>query len=164
MGKDGEAPERDQLCRRADGRSYRRRVRWSQAMKDTFLDHLALTCNVVASAALVPVHVRAAYNLRRRDAAFAEGWSEALEAGYESVELMLVAHALRRKDEVVLDPATGEPFDVAFATALLASHRSVKTGVTRGGGRKPRVATAAETDGLLLRKLQEIKRRRDAAA
>ncbi|MDE1468572.1 hypothetical protein [Aurantiacibacter sp. D1-12] len=52
-----------------------------------FLDTLAETSNVTASAKMAGCNPSRAYKLRREDASFRERWNEALLEGYEHLEL-----------------------------------------------------------------------------
>ncbi|RYD63816.1 MAG: hypothetical protein EOP58_10740, partial [Sphingomonadales bacterium] len=70
-----------------EGRKW---VRWTAKMRASFLDHLAATCNVKASAEFIGVDPVSVYALRRRDARFTEAWGEALALGYEMLETLLV--------------------------------------------------------------------------
>jgi hypothetical protein len=67
---------------------------WSKTMRAKFLDHLAATCNVSASAARINRSPDSARDLRRRDGEFARLWGEAIAAGRERLEEELVACAL----------------------------------------------------------------------
>lgn len=95
---------------------------WSERRKADFLDHLAATCDVRASAAVVgmePIHV---YALRRYDPAFAQAWGEALNLGYEMLETQLVGHAMAWGGRALVNGATERtgPIDVDLALRLLA--------------------------------------------
>ncbi|OYY70025.1 MAG: hypothetical protein B7Y47_11065 [Sphingomonas sp. 28-63-12] len=59
----------------------RKWVRWTAKKKAAFLDHLAATCNVKESAAVIGVDPGSVYALRRHDLAFSAAWLDALEAG-----------------------------------------------------------------------------------
>lgn len=67
---------------------------WTEAKRRVFLDHLAATCNVRASAAAAGMGEHSAYALRRRDAGFAEQWQAAVATGYAAIEAMLMARAM----------------------------------------------------------------------
>ncbi len=71
-----------------------RRKSWTKARRARFLDTLAETCNVKASAKAADMCSQAAYQLRKRDADFARGWVSALTAGYEALERRLLERAL----------------------------------------------------------------------
>ncbi|MGB7411125.1 MAG: hypothetical protein WA910_08275 [Sphingopyxis granuli] len=61
---------------------------------ETFLSHLAESCNVTWSAAQAGLVCSTVYRLRARDEAFAAAWQEALTAGYQRLEMGLVQAAL----------------------------------------------------------------------
>jgi hypothetical protein len=68
-----------------------------------FLEHLAATCNVKASARAAGASVYPFYGLRQRDAAFAAAWKEALAAAYDRLEEALVAKALAEVEPMEFD-------------------------------------------------------------
>lgn len=67
---------------------------WTPAKRAAFLEHLATTCNIAASARAVGMAPRGAHALKKRDAAFAADWAGAIEAAYETLEVRLLAYAL----------------------------------------------------------------------
>ncbi|MEG8021326.1 hypothetical protein [Sphingomonas aerolata] len=67
---------------------------WTPAKRAAFLEHLAATCNIAASARAVGMAPRGAHALKKRDAAFAADWAGAIEAAYETLEVRLLAYAL----------------------------------------------------------------------
>ncbi|AGH51125.1 hypothetical protein G432_17035 [Sphingomonas sp. MM-1] len=67
---------------------------WTEAKRETFLAHLAVTANVSASARLVGMGEPGAYKLRRRDADFRAAWKAALEEGLEHLEQVALQRAL----------------------------------------------------------------------
>ena len=94
-----------------------------------FLDKLAETSNVTASAESAGVDPSRAYSLRRSDPEFAAGWRAALIEGYEHLE-METLYRLRNgtgKD----DPK----FDLANALRLLGIHRDSVAGERQTGER-----------------------------
>lgn len=148
------------------GRPRRKRspVRWTNAMRTIFLDRLAATCNIRASAAAVDVTADAAYNERRRNADFAAGWAVALASGYELLELQLVGHALSGGGEAVEngDVAGVGPIDQHLALKLMTFHR----GALRGRHKRavPTIASPEETDRVILAKLAVLATRRNVGA
>lgn len=80
-----------------------------------FLEALAETSNVRASAARAGIPVRTAYKTRRADPAFAARWRKALHEGYDHLEMELLGY--------LRDPQAGPKMDVASALRLLAAHR-----------------------------------------
>ncbi|MES2986880.1 MAG: hypothetical protein V4808_03145 [Pseudomonadota bacterium] len=149
----------------ADGYSAfvgRKWVRWNAGMRASFLDHLAATCNVKASAEYIGVDPVSVYALRRRDAKFADAWGEALALGYEMLETLLVGQALSGDEGAVLSCGAETrmgPVTVDLAMRLLTMHRSAKGKPTRGGP-KAQFATRDETDAFLMKKLAAIEARR----
>ncbi|RYE01828.1 MAG: hypothetical protein EOP61_10160 [Sphingomonadales bacterium] len=140
----------------------RKWVRWTAKMRESFLDHLAATCNVRASAEYIGVDPVSVYVLRRRDAKFAHAWGEALALGYEMLETLLVGHALSGDTGDVLNcgvETQSGPVTVDLAVRLLSAHRNAE-GKPRRGGPKPQFATRDETDAVLMKKLAQIEARR----
>jgi hypothetical protein len=137
-------------------------VRWTKTMRRAFLDRLATSCNVRASAAAIDVTADAAYNERRRNPAFAAEWAVALASGYELLELKLVGHALGGGGETVDDgDAAGlGPIDQQLALKLMTYHRGVAAG--RHKRAVPRIASPEETDRVILAKLAMLATRRRA--
>lgn len=144
----------------------RKRVRWSQKMREEFLDHLAATCNVKASAEAIEVDPISVYHLRRKDDAFAEAWGTALALGYEMLETQLVGHALAGGGREITNGAVAEigPIDTDLALRLLSTHRGHALGKRGKGGPTPHEAKPDETDAAILRKLSAIERSRSRPA
>ena len=82
-----------------------------------FLDELAETSNVTASATKAGCNPSRAYKLRREDAAFRRRWNEALLEGYEHLEM----ETLQRLRFGVGDG--DRKFDLPNALRLLAAHK-----------------------------------------
>jgi len=84
----------------AGGKAGRLQVRkaarggWTPTKRAAFLEHLATTCNIAASARAVGMAPRGAHALKKRDAVFAADWARAIEAAYETLEVRLLAYAL----------------------------------------------------------------------
>ena len=81
-----------------------------------FLEALAETSNVTASADRARVPTATAYKTRREDAAFAVKWRAALREGYDNLEIELLGH--------LRDPQSERKMDVAAAVRLLTAHRA----------------------------------------
>ena len=137
---------------------------WTKARRTAFLCELAMSCNVRRAHAAAEMASGSAYRLRRRDPLFAKQWQEALELGYERLELALVRRALEAVDELVLDegPEPVEKMSVAQAITLLRQHRaSVERGSATGRRSQQReVATQEETDAVLIRRIGMVLRQR----
>lgn len=70
-------------------------ARLNMKIRAHFLDHLAETANVSASARAAGVASSAVYAERRRSPAFREAWALALAEGYARLETDLLAEALQ---------------------------------------------------------------------
>ncbi len=81
-----------------------------------FLQKLAESSNVTASAACAGVATSRAYKTRREDPRFAAAWHDALVEGYQHLEMEVLGH-LRAADP-------DKKFDVANALRLLAAHKA----------------------------------------
>lgn len=80
-----------------------------------FLEALAETSNVKASAIRANVPIRTVYKTRREDAEFAAKWLVALQEGYDHLEMELLGY--------LRNPQPGQKMDTAAALRLLAAHR-----------------------------------------
>ncbi|QWC56936.1 hypothetical protein F7D01_07355 [Erythrobacter sp. 3-20A1M] len=80
-----------------------------------FLEELAHSSSVSASARAANVPVATAYKKRRDDPAFARKWRAALHEGYEHLEMEVLAHLRGNLPD--------RRIDVANAIRLLAAHR-----------------------------------------
>ena len=126
-----------------------------------FLDHLAESSNVTASAKAAGVNPSRAYLVRREDPDFARAWLAALYEGYLHLE-MEVLRRLRDGDQ-----KTGEQdkYDFANAIRLLGAHRD---NAARAQAQQRNVS-AAEVRASIDRKVEAIRqqvqeeRRREAA-
>ncbi|KRA81418.1 hypothetical protein [Altererythrobacter sp. Root672] len=87
----------------------------SSGWRHRFFEALFETSNVTASAKHANVPTRTVYKVRCEDADFAAKWLVALHAGYDSLEMELLAY--------LRDPQPGRKMDVASALRLLAAHR-----------------------------------------
>lgn len=81
-----------------------------------FLQKLAETSNVSASADHVGVATSRAYKVRREDPAFAAAWRAALFEGYQHLEMEVLGYLRAANPD--------RKFDVANALRLLAAHRA----------------------------------------
>ncbi|MEO0462329.1 MAG: hypothetical protein AAF127_04305 [Pseudomonadota bacterium] len=84
-----------------------------------FLEYLAETSNVSASAAHVGEHTSTVYRHRRQNPEFAREWLAALREGYTHLE-MEVLRRMRDGDQRAL---ADEKYDFANAIRLLNAHR-----------------------------------------
>lgn len=107
---------------------------WTPAKRAAFLEHLAATCNIAASARAVGMAPRGAHALKARDAVFAADWARAIEAAYETLEVRLLAYALGDAEGEVEAESEGEADGVVDGDAEAES---------RGAHFDPRVAVQA---------------------
>jgi hypothetical protein len=104
--------------------------RWSDEAETLFLDHLAATANVSASAKACAFSTHALYARRRKDPAFMQRWDVALAQGYAHVEA-LEGFAPDPDTPIIIRDMT-----VKDALSLLGHHRRA----IEGGFRARRIA------------------------
>lgn len=149
------------------GSPQMRKVRkdgWTARARAGFLDHLAATCNIDYSARAMgkdPSSVRA---LRRRDAAFAEAWDDAMETGYASAEAMLLARSIgtQKLDDNVDTaglPVPPDPSEMDTETALRLISLRNKNGQPRNRRKPFKQVSSDEVDALLMKRLRALHRR-----
>jgi len=78
-----------------------RRSRITQKQRETFLDELALTCDVTHSASCAGEWRQRFYELREKDAEFAQLWEEAEAKGISVLEAEMRRRAIDGVDEPV---------------------------------------------------------------
>lgn len=150
---------------------------WTPAKRAAFLEHLAATCNIAASARAVGMAPRGAHALKARDAVFAADWARAIEAAYETLEVRLLAYALgdaegeaeaesegeaeREPDGVVDGDAAAESrgahFDPRVAVQALGFRK--RAGVAAGGagaGTLCKRVSLAELEAVLVARLDAL--------
>lgn len=117
---------------------------WTRARRQLFLDTLAGTCNVRIAIAATGLSVSTAYQLRRRDPAFAELWKEALTIGYERLEEALLQRALEGVNAIEIDAEAPMVLPHAAAGAGeregadgAAAAKAFQPGSGAGAGSKP---------------------------
>jgi len=153
------------------GHGSRRRVRkrrkdgWSKRDERVFLRHFRATCNATASARAAGKGPDGAFELRRRDAAFAASWDQALAEGRLRLHAKLIMFAETNGKPVAIgeDGEPGEPdpadFDADLALKLLRYHQDLTAGRGRRRARGPQVSDEELTAALLCQ-LDALKRRR----
>lgn len=90
---------------------------------DIFLNHLAETSNVKASAAAASVTQTLVYKRRRTDPAFAQAWYAALAEGYDTLEMELLERLRTGRLEDTLEDGTKRKFDIGTAFKCISAHR-----------------------------------------
>ena len=76
---------------------------WTKARRKRFLDVLATTCNVTTATAAAGMKGKSAYDLRKRDPAFAALWQEALAQGYETLEQAVLRGVLEGVNAIEIE-------------------------------------------------------------
>ena len=140
--------------------------------RQRFLDALALTCNVKHSADHAEVSNVTAYYHRRRDAAFAAQWDEALAAGYARLVALVLEHggagealepgdAERAAGAIAAAPRPGDPppFDFERALKVLRFQQLKQVKGPFKESRRPGAATREETNAVLVKALAAAQRR-----
>ena len=140
-------------------------ARLNVKIRTRFLDHLAETANVSASARAAGVGSSAVYAERRRSPAFREAWALALAEGYARLETDLLAEALQMASARTADATLkARAQKHRLAIALLSAHRAS----VKGGASTP-VPTPAKPDlptlkAQLILKLTQMRERVEATA
>lgn len=121
-----------------------RRVKFGVKRRERFLEHLAATCNVTASAEAAGISFSAAYRARMKDPEFRADWQLALEQGYARLEAALLERAARGADRARLagdgaieGPDSPEEIDWDKAIQLLTLHGKRLAGTAKPIGRTP---------------------------
>lgn len=156
--------EEDEIVPGTNRKLHKRRKRhniFGKKRREIFLEHLAATCNVTASAAAAGVAVSTVYANRMRDAGFREQWAAAVEQGYARLEAAAIERASRarpvvRGDKIVEGPDAPEEIDWDKAMELLRHHqRGVAGGKWPGGTLPQRVPIETVTERLI-RKMRAL--------
>lgn len=122
-------------------------ARW----RDHFLEYLAESSNITASATRAHVSTARLYRERRQDPEFARAWLAALSEGY----LLLEMEVLRRLREGDQQTPAGDRYDFANALRLLTAHRESAAHAAA----QQRNVSAAEVRASIDRKVEAIRQR-----
>lgn len=134
---------------------------WTSQKRQTFLDTLAVTCNVNIACAEAAMSRSSVYHLRRRDPEFAELWRQALLMGYDRLEERL----LRRAGAGVNDVEFGggdrpeDPLDPELALNLLRAHRPTVEGKRKRLGGEIHRISREEAKAALAKRLDALEKR-----
>jgi len=120
---------------RAKPDEAKRAGRPDRAQMDVFLDELAASSNVAASARAAGVSTNAMYRERRRNVAFAKRWHEALCEGYARLEAELLSEALVAPNGNVKEATLkSRAQKYRLGLSLLAAHRAAVRGSAAATG------------------------------
>lgn len=123
---------------------------------DVFLDALAESSNVAASARKAGISANAMYRERRRNPGFAARWHAALCEGFARLEAELLSEALIAPTGNVKDATLkSRAQKYRLGLALLAAHRAAVRGGAPAGGAAPKGGAKAK----LIAKLEAIRAR-----
>ena len=176
MAKAGQHIEKGTVvARNRNGDLHLRAVRsdgWSEEEKAQFLDNLAASCNVDASAEAAGHNGQSAKGLRRRDIEFRAQWDDALETGYATLEAMVLEKAQQAMsakrvipDNANANTANGFDDDITFkdAIALLDKHRAMVSRIRQGkeAGNAVKAATAKDSYNEIIVRMRVLKKRLD---
>ena len=141
-----------------------RRKLFTPAMKQTFLEWLAATCNVSLAARKTGIHYRTACRHRGEDPRFAQGWARALSWGTARLRARLIE---TRRQELPIgiegdwDAPEMDDIDPGLALQLLREHGAWLAGERKPGPR-PRVATNEEVRAALVKRIRAVEARQRA--
>ena len=113
-----------------------------------FLELLAQTSNIAASARTANVPLSTVYRMRRNDREFAAKWEHALYEGYTSLEMELLGY--------LRSPEADRKMDVANALRLLTAHRETVAREKARRGKRDRKEVLASLEA----KLEKMRERR----
>lgn len=115
-------------------------ARWSRAIEDAFLENLAQSANVTASAKTAGLaNTALVYRQRQRSEAFRARWAAALAEGYARLEAEMLAEALRPASGHIKDVTLrARQMKIRLAMALLAMHRAAVRGSAPAPLQKPK--------------------------
>jgi hypothetical protein len=170
MAKSMSAGAGQTLYKGNNGKPQVRPVRkdgWTAKKRGEFLDHLAATCNVTASARLVGMGEAGAYRIRRTEPAFADMWKQAIDAGYDRLRAMLVARAMGPMTVEIGETPVPDisAMDTDLALRLIELHGRTVSGIPKKrGGPVPTRATEEETNSALLKRLKILHKRNQKEA
>jgi hypothetical protein len=154
----------------ASGNRRRRQVRkvtaggWTREKRQTFLDMLAVTCNVGLASAEAGMSKGGVYALRRRDPEFAALWRDALLMGYDRLEERLLREAGAGVNDVTFGSgdAPEGPLDRDLALNLLRHHRPTVEGRRKPLGGTIVRASREEAEAALAKRLDALEKRLQA--
>ncbi len=152
-----------------EGKTRLRRCRasWQRITEeqvDIFFASLAETCNVLRSAKAAGFHPSWAHRRRQTDAAFRNGWAQAVREGYAKLELILLERAMIGTPKLVRSSKNGDrimqEYSTSLAVALLKRHADTADAAQY----QPGEDELTEVRERILEKLEGLKRRQDAKA
>lgn len=134
---------------------------WTSEKRQTFLDTLAVTCNVNIACAEAGMSRSGVYQLRRRDQEFAALWREALLMGYDRLEERLLRRAGAGVNDIDFGggDAPEAPLDAELALTLLRAHRPAVEGRRKRQGGEIHRMSREEAEAALSKRLDALEKR-----
>ena len=127
---------------------------------ETFFVTLTDTCNVKRSARAAGFSSNWAYRRRKFDAAFRNGWAQAVREGYAKLELILLERAMKGTPKLVRTSGGSDrimrEYSTALSIALLRRHAETADAAQY----EPSADELAEVRERILEKLEGLKRRK----
>ncbi len=143
--------------RRMQKRRAPRRKLFGKAAKEAFLEALAATCNVQASAEAAGFGVGVVYAHRMKDREFAEKWWLALEQGAAKLVALRLQHDVAEAERLSIagdrPPDAGTALDLLKLMTQLRAHVPGLRGDVKTGA-APQVASVEETCRALTKRLR----------
>jgi hypothetical protein len=134
-----EGPGRELVLGEYRGQGQQRDARpsdWSQAMRDTFIEALADSCNVSLAARAIDRSISNVYKQRTTNADFRGAWDQALAIGYARLEMMMLERALHGVEKIVVlksgESKVMREYPDRIALALLRLHRDNVSATNEG--------------------------------
>lgn len=139
------------------------RQAFTEAKRQVFLDTLASCANVSRAAAAAGAGVSTVYDARRRDPVFDAQWADAMEAGYATLEALLIERAaVGGHWQPGETPVPGpETVDTWLALDLLRLSKMAKA-PRKAPGAPLRRASEKQVAESICAKLEVLERRRKA--
>ncbi|MEA3050782.1 MAG: hypothetical protein QOG84_2618 [Sphingomonadales bacterium] len=140
-----------------------KRKLFDKARRKLFLKWLAATGNVTFSAAKAGVVYQTVWKHRLKDPRFAEAMDRALDQGIVRAKARLLEDRAKKPIRIGcdVDESELEPPDPQVVMLLIREHERARAGV-RKVGRTPRIATNAEVEKALVKRLALFAKRERA--
>ncbi|WP_052208564.1 hypothetical protein [Croceibacterium mercuriale] len=120
------------MTRAGDGAQDARRTSTTPRWQARFLTALSDTSSVEQAADMAGISLEHVHKLRRDDAGFAALWQDALNEGYDRLELDLLYRLRSGRIEEQDETGAKRKFDIATGFRILSAHRQRQQAEGRG--------------------------------
>lgn len=120
------------MTRAEDGAPEARRTSTTPRWQARFLTALSDTSSVEQAAEAAGISLEHVHKLRREDADFAAQWQDALNEGYDRLELDLLYRLRSGRTEEQDETGAKRKFDIATGFRILSAHRQRQQAEGRG--------------------------------